>query len=203
VQVDVPAFVAEAIRTGQPLDIGKCWSRAWTLVMSDYGTFLGYTLLANLCMQVFVLNFIIFGGLAYYFLGRIRNERREMSDLFIGFQYMTMPLIFAGLIQTVAVSFGFLFCILPGLYLALIWLFSWHLIVDHRLNFWDAMEISRQVTNHHFGAVLLLWLTSCVLIFTGFLCLLIGLIFVVPFVWAMWAYAYEDIFGGIKRPQLT
>ncbi|GHT46139.1 hypothetical protein FACS189454_06800 [Planctomycetales bacterium] len=207
VRINVDAFVAEAIQTGRPLDISSIWNRAYALVMSDYWTFFITALVGGLCMQVIVLNFLVAGGLFYYFLGRIRNQRREFSDLFIGFNQMTLQLILVGAVAGTLQCIGFLFLILQGIYLVLIWFFAYELVIDKRLQFWDAMEVSRKVVHHQFGNVLVLWLVVALIGFIGFLCRLIGVYFVLPFIWAMWVYAYEDLFGGMSssnpQPDLT
>ncbi|MDR0520864.1 MAG: hypothetical protein LBH00_03310, partial [Planctomycetaceae bacterium] len=191
------------IRTGRPLDIGFLWNRAYALVMSDYWQFFLATLVAVLCMQIIILNFIVMGGLFYYFIGRAKNQRREIGDVFIGFNQMTVPLILAGLITAVLQSVGFLFCILPGIYLMLIWYFVFELVIDKHLDFWDAMEVSRKVVHHHFGSVLLLFLANSLIIFIGLLACLIGVYFVLPFLYAMAAFAYDDLFGGMSQPPQT
>jgi uncharacterized membrane protein len=201
ISINVDAFAAEAIRTGRPLNIGSLWNRSYALVMSDYGQFLLVTFISLLCMQVIVINFIVMGGLLYYFIGRARNQRRELSDSFIGFNQMTAQLILVGLISSLLTSIGFVFLILPGIFLSLIWLFCYELVIDKHLKFWDAMEVSRKVVMHHFGGMLLLWLMGCLIMFVGYLMCFIGVIFVFPFWIAMCVFAYEDLFGGMNQPQ--
>ena len=44
---------------------------------------------------------------------------------------------------------GFICCIIPGIYLAVAWMFTLPLIVDKKLDFWSAMELSRKVVTKH------------------------------------------------------
>jgi uncharacterized membrane protein len=206
-RINTDIFANEAIRTGKTLDIGSLWKRSYALVMSDFGNLLAVSFIASLCMQVIVLNFLVLGGLFYYFIGRVRNQRRELADLFIGFNQMTSQLILVGIAASCLSSVGFILCIIPGIYLVLIWMFCDELVVDKHLQFWDAMEVSRKVVHHQFGNVLILFLVNSLIMFVGLLCCFIGVLFVVPFVYTMIAFAYDDLFGGMQynkpQPELT
>src|SRR6185436_13580819 len=89
-----------------------------------------------------------------------------------------------------------LFClILPGIYLWVAWTFTLPLVMDRRLDFWSAMELSRKMVNRHwwklFGFVLILALLHV----AGFLAFCLGLFIAAPIAMASLMYAYEDIFG--------
>jgi len=91
---------------------------------------------------------------------------------------------------------GFLLCILPGIYLMLIWLlFGPLLVLDKGFDFWPAMEVSRKVVNRHFWKVLLFALVCLLVLIAGVLCFVIGFFVALPIVTAATVYAYEDIFG--------
>jgi hypothetical protein len=76
------------------------------------------------------------------------------------------------------------------------WMFTLPLVMDKRLDFWSAMELSRKVVTKHwfkffgFGIVMLL------LTFAGALALGFGLFVTTPWILAGLMYAYEDIFGN-------
>ncbi|MDR3198740.1 MAG: zinc ribbon domain-containing protein [Planctomycetaceae bacterium] len=221
-RVDVRVFVEEVLRTQKCNSISSCLSRSWTLVCSDYWTFFITTLVATLCMSIPVIGFIILGGVSYYYLGKIRNQHRKLGDIFVGFRRQTLQLILAGLVQITVVALyilagvfgiyiilantlggidafvcllliliGFVFCI-PVTCLAVSWLFTFHLIVDYNLQFWNAMEISRRV----------ICLPRILVLLNVFLLLgmfsYVGILFVLPFWWAALSYTYEDIFGGVS-----
>ena len=40
-------------------------------------------------------------------------------------------------------------CILPGIYLGVAWIFTEALVIDKKLEFWPAMELSRKVVSRH------------------------------------------------------
>ena len=47
--------------------------------------------------------------------------------------------------STFLAGVGYLFCILPGVFLQIAWIFSVPLVADKHLEFWSAMELSRKV----------------------------------------------------------
>jgi uncharacterized membrane protein len=197
--------------------------------MSDYWVFFGTTLLAIVCMSVFVINFIVTGGLYYYYLGRIRRQPRKLEDLFIGFQRMTLPLILEGLVQTLIwmgiaiLMYGILFIgmflalgnekFIIGLlviilevplmflcwYLSISWMFSFPLIIERRFKFWDAMEVSRRVAGHQFWRLLGFSIVLVLIGMLGTFCCYVGIFFVIPLNIAAFAYLYEDLFGGLSQ----
>jgi hypothetical protein len=122
VHVDVKSFVEETLRNGKGVSISSCLSRSWSLVCSDYWTFFGVTFVATLCLCIPVLSFIILGGICYYYLGKIRQQHRELADIFVGFRRQTLQLILVGLVQA---------GIFMGLYLIFIGI----------VGFWTALSI--------------------------------------------------------------
>jgi uncharacterized membrane protein len=91
-----------------------------------------------------------------------------------------------------------LLCILPGIYLFVAWCLALTLVIDKRLQFWDAMEVSRKVVSKHwwtFFGLILLW---CLINIGGVLLCVIGLFLTWPWTCIAMVYAYEDIFGTAK-----
>jgi hypothetical protein len=121
VRVDVKAFVEETLRSGKSLSISDCLSRSWTLVCSDYWAFFGVTFVATLCLSIPILSFIILGGMSYYYLGKIRQQHRELADIFVGFRRQTLQLILVGIVQS---------AILAGLYLIFVIIVSFGSILS-------------------------------------------------------------------------
>lgn len=84
---------------------------------------------------------------------------------------------------------------LPVIWLTVSWLFGYVLIVDKRLQFWPAMELSRKVINMNFWGWILLFLVNFLLSIAGVLCLCVGLLVVLPVTFCGMMVAYEDIFS--------
>jgi hypothetical protein len=145
---------------GQPseIDIGRCLSRGIELVKANFGLLLGATFLIWLIAGVsqwipivgpllyLVFRGVLWGGLFLVFLKRIRGQQAGVGDTFSGFSLAFAQLMLAGLVTYVLSVLGVLCClIIPGVYLAVAWIFSVPLVADKRLEFWSAMELSRKV----------------------------------------------------------
>src|SRR6185295_15982006 len=58
----------------------------------------------------------------------------------------------SGFLITLAILVG----LVPIVYLSICWMFSFPLVIDKRIDFWPAMELSRKVVNMHWGSLFLL-----------------------------------------------
>jgi len=92
-----------------------------------------------------VIRGVFYGGLYLVFLKRIRNQPASVGDAFAGFKLDFAQLLLAGFVSSLLSGLGFLFCIMPGIYLLVAWTFSVPLVADKRLEFWSAMELSRKI----------------------------------------------------------
>ena len=189
-----PPLVASAAEPANALDlteqilarplelrIGRCLSRSWRLLKNNFGLLVGATLLNGLAQTVanvipfggLIVNGALMGGLYLLFLKRIRGQSATVGDAFSGFSLCFVQLLLTALVAGVLQAFGFLFCFLPGVYLFVAWFFSLALVADQRLEFWDAMELSRRVANRVwfqlFGLLIVSLLPTliCMLIFVG------------------------------------
>jgi hypothetical protein len=109
-----------------------------------------------------VLAGVFYGGLYLIFLNRIRRKPASAGDVFGGFSQGFAQLLLAGFLSLLLAGIGFLFCILPCIYLLVAWKFSVPLVADKRLEFWSAMELSRKMVTRVwfqvFGLVLVAFL---------------------------------------------
>lgn len=91
-------------------------------------------------------------------------------------------------------------CLVPMVFLTVNWMFTLPLIVDKRMEFWPAMQLSWKMVRKHwwqaFGLILLVGLINL----GGFLLCCVGLLFSMPLGIAAMMYAYETIFAA-PRPQ--
>lgn len=199
------AMASEILARDYQLNIGCCLSRGWDLVKKHFWLTVGATFLIHLIAGAIgaipiaglALNYVFIGGLDWMFLKLIRNQRAEIGDTFAGFNLAFGPLALFGLVAQLLTFLGTAFCILPGIYLGICWLFFTPLIiVDKRLDFWEAMELSRKVVTRHwwkvFGFALVCGLVGlCGALFCG-----VGIFIAMPIIKAATVYAYEDIFGA-------
>jgi hypothetical protein len=143
------------------LDIGTILSEAWKLMMRDIGLYIA-AMASYLAIVLFTcgLGFLVYGplwaGLMVMGFKALKNEQVAFADAFAGFKIF-MPLFLLSIVVFVLVSVGFMLCILPGVYLALAWSFAMPLVIDRKMDFWPAMQLSLQTFNANLGALLVLF----------------------------------------------
>src|SRR6266571_1825278 len=188
------------------LDIRSCLRRGWGLVRSDFWPIVGVTALMLLLVQAasstavgIVAGGPLMGGLWLYLLKRARGEPAGIETAFSGFRIGFVDLFLAGFITFLLTLLGFFCLILPGIYLAVAWMFTSILVIDKRLDFWSAMELSRRMVTKHWFKVFGFFLVLLVMNLAGLLVCGIGVFFTAPIALAATVFAYEDIFGLARR----
>jgi hypothetical protein len=196
---DPDALVAEVLARQPRIDVGHCFSRGWTLVTENFWLSIGVSFVCLLVAGVPFLHGPAYAGLFWFFLKRIRGQNAKFEDAFAPFSEAFLQTFVAGIVVTVLVVFGVICCIIPGLIFAALWTFTWPLLMDKRLDFWPAMEVSRRVLWANFGGVIGLMLLSILVLFAGLCICGVGYYVAFPVVIAAQAYAYEDFFGAQNR----
>jgi hypothetical protein len=204
---DHEAEAREIIGRGFNVDIGACLGRAWDLMQKDFWPILGITALVWLLIIVassayvgLVVNGPFLGGLYYYYFRKLRGQPARIEDAFAGFSIAFVQLMLAYLVSTVLIGVGLALCIIPGIYLFVAWSFALLLVVDRKMEFWAAMELSRKVVTSQFWSVFGLVMIVLLLNLAGFLACLIGLLITIPWTTLAIVYAYEDIFSARSAP---
>ena len=198
--MDTPETIAaEYIRRNAVIDIGRAVSRGWALVRDNMPMLVGASVLAWLitCVPLVgqLLGFVVMGSLDYMFLRRIRGEEVQLGDVFAGFNIAFAHLVLAGLVSGLLTGVGLVLCILPGIYLAVGYVFTLPLVIDKKMDFWPAMEVSRRVVHHHWWSMLALLIVIGLIAMAGVLVCIVGLFISIPVATAALMSVYEDLFG--------
>lgn len=124
---------------------------------------IGFLLATPLLIIVSALSIVMNSGFYLVALRIVENEPIAFSNFFDGFRrFMDYSLL--GIIRSYITSIGFYFCILPGFYLSLAYSFDILAMSDQEIDFWPAMEMSRQLVTKNFfpmfGFLLLLGLIN-------------------------------------------
>jgi len=129
-------------------------------------------------------------GLMMLALNYIRNESFEYTTLFNYYIYV-WTLFFAAILTNALVMVGFMLLIIPGIYLAVCFMFVNLLIVDQHLGFIDAMKTSYMLVKRHWFFYFKFVLLASIINIAGAMALLIGLIFTLPATLIAFALLYE------------
>lgn len=190
----------------KPVLISRYLQEGWQLLWDNPGPYIGYTLIVVLVMFVLqnlwglgqLLSSLVAGPM---FAGFYYALRRQMDGLTFTFSEFLaglnqfVPLMLVGLVTAILVSLGLIVFILPGIYLAVSYLFALILVQDRAMNFWEAMETSRRLVTRQwfafFGLVLILFAIN----FVGAIPAGLGLLLTIPLSMAAVACAYRHQIG--------
>jgi uncharacterized membrane protein len=210
--MDTPeAIAASYLERRATIDISSALSRGWALLRDHLALLIGATVLGWLVtvglafvpVLGWIVGFVLIGGLDYMFLRRIRGEQVLIGDLFAGFNLALLDLTMAGLVKWLLTSLGLILCILPGIYLAVGYIFALPLAIDKKLPFWTAMEVSRRVVHEHWWSLFALVIVLILVVFAGFLVCGVGELITIPLATAALMYVYEDLFGVPATPAIV
>jgi uncharacterized membrane protein len=148
----------------------------------------GINLIANILTPVL--------GAGYYCVAFqiARNRPKSFSDFFNGFKKF-LPLFLTSLVSGLLIGLGLLLLIVPGIYLAVSYMFAQLFVIDKNMDFWPAMETSRKLITKKWFAFLGLGILLLLLVLAGVLVFGIGVLVTVPLAACVLAAAYEDIVG--------
>ncbi|HIK43544.1 MAG TPA: hypothetical protein IGR64_01515 [Leptolyngbyaceae cyanobacterium M65_K2018_010] len=135
-------------------------------------------------------------GVGYYCVAFqiARNRPRGFTDFFNGFNKF-VPVFLTSLVSGVLIFLGTLLLVLPGLYLAVAYMFAQPFVIDKNLGFWSAMEASRKLITRKWFSFFGLGLLLTLLVLAGILVFGVGALVTVPLAACVLAAAYEDIVG--------
>ncbi|MCX5893245.1 MAG: zinc ribbon domain-containing protein [Deltaproteobacteria bacterium] len=193
-------------RNSSSLPLGEYLKMGWRLFLSYPGGFISFFLI-YLGVQI-LLHFIPYvGGVASFAVGPAlfmgffivsaklhQKHTPQFSDFFLGFRFF-VPLLLTGLVGAVLGAIGLLLLIIPGVYLLVGYIFAYSLVVDRRLDFWPALELSRRTVNPIWFGMFAFLLLLMLINLAGAVALGLGLLVTVPVTMCAVTAAYADIFG--------
>lgn len=142
---------------------------------------------------LFILHGPVACSLFYIALKKVRGKKVEMNDIGEGFKIF-VPAFLAGLLIMIFSGIGFVLLILPGIFVAIMYMFTFLLIIDKKKDFWDAMEISRKTVFENIPGFVGFGLVLGLVKLAGLIACGIGVLVTAPIAICALAYAYVDIF---------
>jgi uncharacterized membrane protein len=143
---------------------------------------------------------LISAALARGALRELDGHRPDISSFF-RFHNVWRVVVLSVLIGVVE-SIGLILCVVPGVVLTFLLMFSFFFLIDQNLDPLNAMVASIKLVWAHFGKMLLLALLMCLLTFLGLLVCGVGLLVTTPLCILASAYAYRVLTGRfVSDPQ--
>lgn len=127
----------------------------------------------------FIIGGAIQVGIYRAILGAIDGRPPRVGMMFEGFD-MFGDAFLAYLVCLVLVGLGLIFLIVPGIILAVMWLFTFQVLAEHRVSFWEAMQRSAMLTEGYRWRLFLLLLACLPVLLLGLLAACVGFFVALP-----------------------
>ena len=201
-----PALFEKLIGEGCKVNASDYVQKGWEMFREHIGEFIGFTLIifaaSIVSSKMSLFGSLLFSSLAAplyagYCIAAFRiltGKPFQFSDFFGGFNYF-LPLFLAGLASGIIVSVGTVLLILPGIYLTVGYMLTVFLVIDYRMEFWQAMETSRKIVTKNWFAFFVFALLLFLINLLGIIALGVGLLVSAPVTACAAAIAYKEIVG--------
>ena len=170
--------------------------QAWNLVKPHWLPLGAMFVIVWLISSVPLLGFVIAGaihvGVSRSLLAMLGGKRPDIGDMFNGFDRF-VPALLANLIFAIGVGFGMMLCIVPGIILAIMWMFWSFILAETQLDFWPALQASVALTDGYRWNLFCLMLANIVVIILGVLACCVGVFIAQAVMFTSLALAYRFI----------
>lgn len=155
-----------------------------------------WAFLAAYSLASIVISAPLTAGYFLFHLETLRDKPR-IESLFEGFRSCWVQSVLGSLVSTLLIGVGLLLLILPGIYLAICYAFTLPLIIDRKMNFWEAMELSRKTVHAQWFAALALVLISGVVMIAGLVLCCVGALGTMPLGYLILMQGYRQLFAAV------
>jgi uncharacterized membrane protein len=172
----------------------------WEMVKENLFSFIGLTLLYLVILALLSLTYIgtlIVGGpllCGYFLIIRHLDKTGEfdLKKLWEGFNFF-LPGMLAWIVIGVFTSVGAMLCLIPGIVVSAVYIFTYLFIIDKGLSFWDAMEASRRLVFPEIIRFSIFTVALVAINLLGALACLIGMVVTLPITICAIYAAYKDL----------
>ena len=131
----------------------------------------------------------------------VYNERVDMTAEFKNARHTYLYYLGVNIVFSLIVTIGCLFCILPGIFLAVRLMFAPMIAINHpELTFSEAFTRSWQMTKGHFWKLIGLYLIVILLNILGIICCCVGYLLTIVITYMMYGYAYKLLYPVEPEP---
>jgi len=194
---DIDKKVEDAA-SGFRLSIENVLQQGLNLFRKEPGVFIIYSIISAIALSNPISGLLLGGPMVagYYIVAqRIRQNRDiEISDFFKSFDRF-VPLLILNLLISLLVFLGLILLVLPGIYLAISYLFAHFFVWYYDVEPSEALRMSRRTVSGNFGQILLLSLILGGINLLGLLAFGVGILLSLPFSYCVIYATFDDIIG--------
>lgn len=202
-------LVNRAKNAVSPFDVGACFNVAlaalkrdfFNIVLANFILGLVFVIVGLVGMIPFIgwITIILLApplvvGFIRFNAKCVRGQPATLGDCFSGFDLFGISVL-TYILMVLLILVGTFLCILPGIYLAISYIFAWNLMAERRGTAWECLEMSRQAVTAHWGWALLLLILASLLAYVGLIACIIGVLATMPFYGLMLATAYDRLYA--------
>ena len=140
------------------------------------------------------LSMLMTGGIMLIGVHRVREQRVSWKMVFAGFS-KALSITISLILMLSLVVIGFVFLILPGIYLSVGYALTLPLILDKGMGPWEALEASRKAIHKKWWTVFGIYLVMMLLYLVSVIPLGLGLIWTLPMFFVLTGVLYVRLFG--------
>lgn len=166
----------KSVAIGQALSAGwqQFTRRPWYLLGVTLATLALFILTASADSAVTALSYIVYGGFVALLLKHFAGDHVMFDDLFDLVDKRWIYFAFLGIVKGILIFLGFLCFVIPGVYLAVRWMFAELLVVDKGLRPMEALRASSEMTKGVWWKLFLYTIVVGLLVVLGAFVFLIG-----------------------------
>lgn len=119
------------------------------------------------------LSYIVYGGYLALLLKHYAGKSIQFDDLF-DIDKRWVYFAFLGVIKTILIMLGFVCFIIPGIYLAIRWMFAELFVIDKGMRPLEALKASSELTEGYRWKLFLFGIASMLLVFVSLFAFIVG-----------------------------
>jgi uncharacterized membrane protein len=141
-----------------------------------------------------LLSVVLSAGVYGAAIKHVRGGKVEIGDLFTGFSNLGNVLA-GGVLMTLATMVGMVFCIVPGIIVAGLLMFTYFLIMDRKVGGVDALKMSMDTLKPQLGMAAVFVLVTILIMAAGAIACGVGLLVTIPIGILSLALTYRNVMG--------
>jgi hypothetical protein len=132
----------------------------------------------------------------YQFCLESLRDKPRLEVLFQGFKECWLQSALCVLVMGLLIILGLICLILPGIYLSIAYYYALPLVIDRKMGFWEALELSRQTVHKQWFMVFAVVVVSALLSAVGIILCCVGVVGSLPLGYLVAMQSYRQLFAA-------